>query len=73
MLLEVGAGGDVSVLLPHVPHVGNGGAHPMVHGVFELDDPLAWAQLASPEVWQHLLAKMAQHARLLGVHGGRER
>lgn len=65
------AGGDVSVLLPHDPNVGNGGAHPMVHGVLELDDRLAWARLVSPEVWQHLLAEMPQHARLLGVHDGR--
>lgn len=62
----------MSVHLPHVPHVRNGGAHPIVHGVFKLDGQLAWARLASPEVWQHLLAEMPQHARLLGVHDVRE-
>lgn len=72
MLLELCAGGAVSVHLPHVPHVRNGGAHPMVHGVFELEGQLAWACFPSLEPWQDLLAELPQHARLLGVHVGRK-
>ena len=67
-LLERRAGTDVRKIVPHVPYVGNRGAHPMVHGVFQMDGRLAWALLASQEVWQHLLAEIPQHARLLGVH-----
>lgn len=66
--MEVRAGGDLSVLLSHVPHVGDGGAHPVV----QVCEVLGQAGLASPEVWQHLLAEVPQHARLLGVHDGRE-
>lgn len=62
----------MSIFLPHVSHVGNGGAHPIVQDVFVMDVRLVRARLASPEVWQHLLAEMPQHACLLGVHDGRE-
>lgn len=68
MLSERRAGTDVRILLPHVPYVGHRGAHPMVHGVFQMDRRLAGALLASQEVRHHLLAEIPQHARLLGVH-----
>lgn len=58
--------------VPHVPDIRNRGAHPMIHGLFSLKVQLAWACLATAEVWQHLLAEMPQHARLLGVHDVRE-
>lgn len=54
-------------VLLHFPHVGNRGAHPTV---VKLVGQLARARLASLEVWQHLLAEMLHHARLLGVHDG---
>lgn len=44
----------------------------MVHRMIQLVHRLGWAGLASPEVWQHLLAEMPQHARLLGIHDERE-
>lgn len=61
----------MSVLLPHVTHVGNGRAHPVVHGGFQMNQMFGRARLASPEVWQHPLAELLQLARLLGVHDGK--
>lgn len=69
VLLELCARADVAVLLPYVR---NGGTHPMIQGGFNQNHWLARARLASPEVWQHLLAEMPHYAWLLGLHDGRK-
>lgn len=69
--MELLAGGDGSIFLPHVPHVWNRGANPMVDGLFQLDGHLLLARHAPMKVWKHLVAEVPQDARFLGVHDGR--